>query len=102
MKLKNRAVEKDDLLFKDYQWTHYSEDHPNISGWPDHTAFDRREGEQMLYMINQIIAIHELSPDNDAKMIEMLIRGKMPESFRSQRRVVSWVAGNWKMAWFKR
>jgi hypothetical protein len=43
-----------------YRWTHASPDDPRILGKPDYSEVDRREGYEVLYLVNRYAAEHGL------------------------------------------
>ncbi|MCF8120404.1 MAG: hypothetical protein K9L83_09375 [Deltaproteobacteria bacterium] len=37
-------MDKSDLIYDDYSWTAYGDDNPKVSGEPDSTLLNRKEG----------------------------------------------------------
>ena len=45
------TFKKNDLVYE-HNWSHYEKNDPRISGMPDATEFNRKEGWESLYIIN--------------------------------------------------
>lgn len=80
-----------DLIYKDYSWTAIKGDDPKVTGVPDSTLFNRREGYEVLYLINTF----DLRNMNDANKLEKMIRSELPSETRSQINVKKWLRDNW-------
>ena len=46
---------KSELQYK-YSWTAYGDDDPEVTGTPDSTMFSRREGYEVIYLINKLLS----------------------------------------------
>lgn len=88
-------VTASDLYYKDYSWTTYKSDDPKITGEPDSTLLNRKEGYEMLYFINKFAEIHSLKNKSSATKIERMIQEEVPGSVRSQEAIKSWIENNW-------
>lgn len=85
-----------DLAFHDYSWTVFPPGDPRVSGKPDSTLFNRKEGYEMLYLINAICKEYDLDK-NGATKIERMIRNQVPAQVKSQVKVKEWVIANWSV-----
>jgi len=88
-------MSKSDLVYEDYKWTAYGNDDPKIKGEPDSTLFSRREGYEVLYLINKIASDNGLKQKISGKKIEKMIHEDLPGDTRSQNNVVKWIKDNW-------
>lgn len=88
-------ISKSDLVYKDYSWTVYGDDNPKITGTPDSTLLNRKEGYEVLYFINKFADIHSLENKLSANKIEEMIKKRVPSSIRSQEGIRSWIENNW-------
>lgn len=89
-------IDKSDLKHKDYTWTTYSHDNPKVSGKPDSTLLNRKEGYEILYFINKLSEIYNLKVKTSAIKIENMIRNEVPSNLHSQENVKRWIETNWK------
>jgi len=88
-------ITKTDLYYTDYFWTVMSGDNPRITGEPDSTLLNRKEGYEVLYFINKFSEIHGLKLKASATKIERMIREKVPGDIRSQKNIKEWIEKNW-------
>jgi hypothetical protein len=89
-------ITKSDLQYNDYSWTTYTGDNPKVTGEPDSTLLNRKEGYEILYFINKFSEIHELKVKSLATKIENMIRNEVPSNLRSQLYVKEWIEIHWK------
>jgi hypothetical protein len=87
---------KRNLHYTDYQWTAYVQHDPHVNGKPDQTAFNRAEGNEMVYLINKLMFIWDYRFTNTGNKMEKLIHDKMPPEVNSQEDVQLWVKENLK------
>ena len=85
-----------DMQFGDYRWTNFPENDPRISGLPDKTRFNRNEGHEMLYLINQLAILWHLKQKCSCLKIERMIKEAMPERLVKQEVIMEWVRKNWE------
>ena len=45
------------LFYTDYKWTTYIQHDPRVNGRPDDTPFNKEEGNEVVYLINKLMAI---------------------------------------------
>jgi hypothetical protein len=86
---------KSDLVYDDYQWSHYESTDAKISGPPDATIFNRTEGEEVLYIINVLAGHLAWDPRSFGQKVEQLIRGKLPDTITRQDETIQWIKDNW-------
>lgn len=89
-------ITKSDLHYNDYSWSTYSNDNPKITGEPDSTLLNRKEGYEILYFINKLSEIYNLKVKKSAIKIENMIRNEVPSNLHSQENVKRWIESNWK------
>lgn len=89
-------MSKSNLFYKDYSWTAYKDDDPEVSGEPDSTLLNRREGYEILYFINKMAFMHDLETVASGQKIEKMIRDHVPSNIRSQEKIKVWIENNWK------
>lgn len=87
---------KSDMVYQDYQWTTIKPDDPRISGKPDSTELNRREGYEVLYFVNKLAEEWGFKQLESCKKIEFLIRNKVPREIHSQEKIKNWISLNWK------
>jgi hypothetical protein len=88
-------ISKSDLVYQDYSWSTYEDDDPKVTGEPDSTLLNRKEGYEILYFINKLAEIHKLKEKSSGKKIEKMIREKVPTNLRSQSKIKEWIEKNW-------
>lgn len=93
------TISSSDLYYKDYSWTALYGDNPKITGEPDSTLLNRKEGYEILYFVNRFCAIHSLNKISAIK-VERMIREEVPGDIRSQINIKSWIVNNWNNSKF--
>ncbi|MFO7982364.1 MAG: hypothetical protein R6V08_02840 [Desulfuromonadales bacterium] len=86
---------KSDLAY-DYSWTAIDEDDPKVSGEPDSTQFNRKEGYEVLYLINRLAEGWGFNRKESGRELEKMINLSLPEDVRSQEDVKQWIRDNWR------
>ncbi|WP_020161264.1 hypothetical protein [Methylobacter marinus] len=89
-------MSKGDLQYSDYSWTAYGSDNPKVTSEPDSTLFNRKEGYEVLYLINKFAEKHELKQKSSGQKAERMLHDHLPSDVRSQQNVMAWLANNWK------
>jgi hypothetical protein len=84
-------------LLYTYTWNHFTENDPKVSGPPDTTPFNKKEGEEVLYLIDYLSKHLAWSVEEFATKVERLIHDHMPEREMSQQEVIAWIKENWRM-----
>lgn len=84
-----------DLVYT-YTWSDYAEDDPRVSGIPDTTPFNRKEGWQVLYIINHLTDHLAWDVDSFGKKIEKMIHDRLPQEISNQKDTIQWIKDNWK------
>jgi hypothetical protein len=77
-----------------YNWKPIPENDPRFSGEPDTTLFNKKEGYEVLYLINVLVEKYSLEKIEAGPKIEELIREKLPGNLRNQLHVIQWLEGN--------
>ncbi|WPQ64984.1 hypothetical protein SIO70_08980 [Chitinophaga sancti] len=93
---------KNDMVYDDYSWTtRYTNDDPKVTGEPDSTLLNRKEGWEMLYFINKCGEKWNWAQNSIEayKKLEKTIRQKVPSDIRSQQRIKTWIEENYKSFW---
>jgi hypothetical protein len=93
---------KDDLFYSDYEWSSYMPSDPKISGKIDETRFNKNQGMEVLYLINKLVDLWDLTKIESCIKIERCIREKLPPKITKQEEVATWVQLNWKTIEFKK
>ncbi len=86
---------KEGLTYQ-YSWSTYENDDPRVSGTPDSTEFNRKEGPEILYIINSLTDHLAYGVDCFGSKVEKLIHDQLPAEIRTQKEVVQWIINNWK------
>ncbi|MGL1956601.1 MAG: hypothetical protein OCD00_04725 [Colwellia sp.] len=86
---------KSDMQYDHYDWRVTAGDDPKITGKPDSTMFSRKEGYEVLYMINKVLNHRDLSSVTSGRKAESLIKSDLPGTIRSQINVFDWINDNW-------
>ena len=89
-----------ELYYKDYLWTVCPNDSPKITGEPDSTLLNRKEGYEVIYFINKFCQIYSLTKKASATKVERMIRAEVPGEYRSQENIKEWIVNNWKQSKF--
>ena len=92
------VISKDDLYYTDYSWTVYAKDNPKITGEPDSTLLNRKEGYEILYFVNKFCVIYSLTSKNSATKVEKMIRNEVPSDIHSQVKIKEWIVANWSQS----
>lgn len=87
-------ISSNDLQYT-YKWNAIANDNPKVIGKPDRTFFSRKEGYEVLYLINKLSEIWKLKNKASAKKLEMMINEYLPSDIRSQENVKVWLKDNW-------
>jgi hypothetical protein len=89
-------IAKEDLYYKDYSWVAtYVKDDPKVTGKPDSTELNRKEGYEILYFINKVSEIWEFKQKNSAIKVEKMIQNEVPGDIHSQVKIKEWIETNW-------
>ncbi|WP_028317849.1 hypothetical protein [Desulfobulbus elongatus] len=88
------SFNKSNLVYT-YNWALYEKDDPRISGIPDATAFNRKEGQEVLYIINCLTDHLAYGVDSFGNKIEKLLHDRLPEEIDTQGDTIAWIKKNW-------
>lgn len=86
---------KSSMVYKDYSWKTYSEGDRKITGKLDSTIFNKREGYEVLYLIEKMTEIWKLEDRNSRRKIEEMIHKNLPPDIKRQEDVKNWVRDHW-------
>jgi hypothetical protein len=86
---------KENLIYE-YNWSQYEKDDPRISGIPDTTEFNRKEGEEVFYIINHLTDHIAWDVGSFARKVEQLIHNRLPKEITNQKGTIDWIRENWK------
>jgi len=90
-------VERADLKFADqYRWTALPDDDPKLTGEPYSTPFNRKEGFEVLALINRFMAKYKFRQKTSGLKVERLIKEHLPIALKTQRHVEDWLVANWE------
>ena len=78
------------MLYQDYEWT-TTEDSSKLNGDPDRNSFNSSEGNEVLYMINFLMAESGMTSIEEGRHIEQLIHDKLPIGRQSQVTAKRWL-----------
>ena len=84
------------LFYTDYKWTSYIQNDPRVNGRPDETLFNKEEDNEIVYLINKLMALWDYRFTNTGNKMEKLIHDKMPVDITSQEDVQQWLKANLK------
>ncbi len=88
---------KSDLQFKDYSWTVYKDDDPEVTGKPDSTLLNRMEGYEVLPFINRLADEWNFKQKESGLKIERMIRQRKGiQGDNSHKTVKEWIREEWK------
>ncbi len=90
-------LQKDQLLFRDhYSWPQVPAEDPRISGDLCDTLFEPKDGNQVLYFINKLLAAWKFDEIKYARKIEKMIKVGLPQNIGSQKDAKLWVKDHWE------
>ena len=90
------VCKRSEMQYDDYSWTTIPGDDPRITGSLDATMFSRKEGFEVLYLINKFMEIHDLKNKETCNKIERMLHDHLPSNTRSQENVKDWLKKIWK------
>jgi len=89
-------LSKRNLFYSDYKWSIYVPNDPRTNGKPDATSFSKEEGNEVVYLINKLMALWDYRFSNTGNKMEKLIHDKMPVEIITQEDVQQWLKANLK------
>ncbi len=96
------SFKRSDMLYNDYSWSHIAGDDPRVSGPPDNTMLNRKEGYEVVYFINKCAEKWQWKENVQAcRKLEKAIRLHVPNNVRTQRAIIDWIEINFKGFWDK-
>lgn len=85
---------KNDMYFQEYSWTVYADDNPKITGAPDNTLLNRKEGYEILYFVNKFAEFLPIPSISQCQKIERMIQ-LVPSDIRTQAEIFKWIREMW-------
>ncbi|MCT4561927.1 MAG: hypothetical protein N4A41_11180 [Crocinitomicaceae bacterium] len=83
------------LFYKYYNWEAFPENDCRVSKPIDDTRFNRNNGQEVVFMVEEIMNSSGMT-DRSAKIkLERMIRNELPEKVVHQDRVKIWILLNW-------
>ena len=89
------TFEKSDLVYE-YNWSSYEKNDARISGIPDSTEFNRKEGWEVLYIINFLTDHLAYEVRGFGNKIEKLVHDRLPLEIKNQKDAITWIKENWR------
>ncbi len=89
------SYKKSTLIFNDYDWTARPDGDPKIAGSLDDTMFNRRNGYEVIYIINELMILWNFLHLREGQKMERMIRMKLPFNMVDQIAVKYWIYDNW-------
>lgn len=87
-------IKKSELKYE-YSWTAIPGDNPRVTGEPDSTRFSRKEGYEVLYLINKLAELWGFTKLASAHKMEKMINETLPSGIQTQKDVKAWIKENW-------
>jgi len=87
---------KVNVFYKNYSWNTYTDGDPKITGKLDSTIFDKKEGYEVLYLIEKMTEIWKLDDRDSRRKIEEMIYKILPSNIKRQEDVKNWIRDNWE------
>lgn len=78
-----------------YNWSENAGDNSRLRGEPDHSLFNRSEGYEVLYIINNILIKKGLTSIGSGNKAERLLREKLASKNYTQIEVISFFNKHW-------
>jgi hypothetical protein len=88
---------KEDLIYE-YAWSPYQKDDPRISGIPDTTEFNRKEGQEVLFIIGSLTDHVAWGVEGFGSKVEKMIHDRLPAEIKNQEEAIRWIKEHWKNA----
>lgn len=83
-------IEKSDLKH-DYSWTSKPGENPKFEGTPDSNLFDREDGHEVLYVINEYAKRNDITDKEKGLEMESHIHNNLGKEITTQRDVTDWL-----------
>lgn len=88
-------ISKSNMTYKNYSWKNFKGEDPKITGKLDFTLFDKKNGHEMIYILNKLVEIWKLEDRYNIRKIEKMIYKFLPSDIQEQEEVKNWVRDNW-------
>ncbi len=86
-------MKKNEMLYSDYSWRAVPGDDPSKTA-EDRERFSRKEGYEVLTLINSFTRNGAQLPLRDQRVIEWMIHEKLPSSIQGKANVTEWIKNN--------
>ncbi|HET6528912.1 MAG TPA: hypothetical protein VFG39_09210 [Balneolaceae bacterium] len=84
-------ISRNDLHYTDYDWFSNPTVEPRFHGPADNNAFDKTDGNDVLYVINEYADENDIRDKKHALKLEREIRQHMAKDISTQRDVMDWL-----------
>lgn len=78
-----------------YRWTARPEDNPNFRKGSDYRNFNRNEGYELLFTINEFLSKRGLTSAASGQKAEKLIKEKLPSRVFTHSELYKWLTDKW-------
>ena len=82
-------------LVHEYRWKYHPEEHPYFEKGPAFRYFNRVEGFEILFVINEYLAMRNSTDPRDGKKVEALIHESLPPKVYTHAELYRWLNENW-------
>jgi hypothetical protein len=79
-----------------YRWTAKPSDNPKFRKGPDYRNFNRTQGYEVLFLINNYLKLRRLKSTSSGQKAEQLIKEKLPSRIFTHQEIYEWLTENWQ------
>lgn len=84
-------ISRGDLEYSGYTWSSNPKVEPRFHGMADDNVFDRNDGNDVLYVINEYARENDIKDKKKALELEKEIHQNLSEDITTQRDVTDWL-----------
>jgi hypothetical protein len=84
-------ISRSDLQYEDYKWNSNPNVDPRFHGIADNNAFDKTDGNDVLYVINEYARENDVRDKKQALELEREIHQNLAKDISTQRDVTDWL-----------
>jgi hypothetical protein len=84
-------ISREDLHYQDYKWNSNPNVEPRFHGTVDNNMFDRSDGNDVLFVINEYADENDIRDKNQALELEREIHENLSKDISTQRDVSDWL-----------
>ena len=88
------VFKKSDMQYS-YRWSARPEDNPNFRKGSDYRNFNRSEGYELLFTINEFLSKKGLTSAASGQKAEKLIHDKLPSQVFTHSELYKWLNDKW-------